>query len=259
MRIRFDSQTGSLVPTPETALESIHAHLTAQQALWAEQLAQIQVLSRPWSPRSTWPSASWPTSSSPACSLTRHGSSPLPTPRKKSNRSPQAPAQPQKRPLTLRLLGGLVVYLATLYCGPVARTGKGRGREGAGLYPELAALGVIEGSSPALVSLVGRQCICCLPTKSPNRNWRHAAPRGHQGCASDRPAVGCRRADQPHARAARGVPATCRRGRSWRAALAAMVDGGRTRIRTVIRKQKGKGKGKSNAAVTRPSGQSQSC
>lgn len=40
MRIRFDSQTGSLVPTPETALESIHAHLTAQQALWAEQLAR---------------------------------------------------------------------------------------------------------------------------------------------------------------------------------------------------------------------------
>jgi hypothetical protein len=39
MRIRLDSQTGPAVPTPETALEIIHSHLTAQQALWADQLA----------------------------------------------------------------------------------------------------------------------------------------------------------------------------------------------------------------------------
>ena len=99
--------------------------------------------------------------------------------------------------------GGLVVYLATLYCGPVARTGKGRGREGAGLYPELAALGIIEGSSPALVSLVGRQCASAafLPDRPTGTGGtRHRA--GHQGRASHRPAVGCRRADQPHARAA---------------------------------------------------------
>ncbi len=40
MRIRFNSQTGPAVPTPETALEFIHSHLIAQQALWAEQLAR---------------------------------------------------------------------------------------------------------------------------------------------------------------------------------------------------------------------------
>jgi hypothetical protein len=56
----------------------------------------------------------------------------------------------------VRLLGGLVLCISTLYCGPRARTGKGRGREGAGLYPELAALGFSEGSSPALVSRVAR-------------------------------------------------------------------------------------------------------
>ena len=40
MRFRLDSQTGSAVPTPDKALELIHSHLTAQQALWAEQLAR---------------------------------------------------------------------------------------------------------------------------------------------------------------------------------------------------------------------------
>ena len=177
MRIRFDSQTGSLVPTPETALESIHAHLTAQQALWAEQLVHTRILPRPWSPRSTWPSASWPPAHRQPARLRGTAAAPCRRREKKVTEAPRPLRKPQKRPLTLRLLGGLVVYLATLYCGPVARTGKGRGREGAGLYPELAALGVIEGSSPALVSLLVASAPCCLPTKSPNRNWRHAAPR----------------------------------------------------------------------------------
>jgi hypothetical protein len=56
----------------------------------------------------------------------------------------------------VRLLGGLVLWITTLYCGPKPRTGKGRGREGSGLYPELAVLGFSEGSSPALASRVAR-------------------------------------------------------------------------------------------------------
>ena len=39
MRFRLDSQTGPAVPTLDKALELIHSHLAAQQALWAEQLA----------------------------------------------------------------------------------------------------------------------------------------------------------------------------------------------------------------------------
>jgi len=58
--------------------------------------------------------------------------------------------------LTVRLLGGLVLWISTWYCGPRARTGEGRGREGAGLYPELAVLGFSEGSSPTLASRVAR-------------------------------------------------------------------------------------------------------
>ena len=56
----------------------------------------------------------------------------------------------------MRLLGGLVLWIVTWYCGPKARTGTGRGREGAGIYPELAVLGFSEGSSPALASRVAR-------------------------------------------------------------------------------------------------------
>jgi len=64
---------------------------------------------------------------------------------------------PEARPLLVRLLGGLVLWITTLYCGPRLRSGQGRGREGAGLYPELAALGFSEGASPALASRVARQ------------------------------------------------------------------------------------------------------
>jgi hypothetical protein len=40
MRFRLDSKSGPDVPTPDKALEQIHAHLASQQALWAEQLAR---------------------------------------------------------------------------------------------------------------------------------------------------------------------------------------------------------------------------
>ncbi len=46
----------------------------------------------------------------------------------------------------------------TLYCAPRERSheGKGRGREGSGLYPELAAYHISEGSSPNVQAEVGR-------------------------------------------------------------------------------------------------------
>jgi len=44
----------------------------------------------------------------------------------------------------------------TLYCGPRGRNGKGRGPEGTGLYPELAAYRISEGSSPNVQDEVGR-------------------------------------------------------------------------------------------------------
>jgi hypothetical protein len=128
----------------------------------------------------------------------------------------------------------------------VARTGKGRGREGAGLYPELAALGILEGSSPALVSLVGRQC-ALLPSYQIAR--RELAARGtplglkvvHRLARQLGAAVlTSRTRDLLRWRAGALPPGTELVGRR----VAAMIDGGRTRVRTVIRKQQGKGKGK---------------
>jgi hypothetical protein len=159
---------------------------------------------------------------------------------------PRPLRKPQTRPLTVRLLGGLVLYLTTLYCAPVARTGKGRGPEGAGLYPELAALGIIEGSSPALVSLVGRQC-ALLPSYQIAR--RELAARGtplglkvvHRIARQLGAAVlTSRTRDLLRWRAGALTPGSELAGRR----VAVMVDGGRTRLRTVIRKQKGRGKGK---------------
>src|SRR3954471_18013138 len=44
----------------------------------------------------------------------------------------------------------------TLYCSPRGRGGKGRDPEGSGLYPELAAYRISEGSSPNVQAEVGR-------------------------------------------------------------------------------------------------------
>jgi hypothetical protein len=146
----------------------------------------------------------------------------------------------------VRLLGGLVLYLSTLYCGPAARTGRGRGREGGGLYPELAVLGFNEGASAALISLVGRQC-ALLPSYELAR----------QEVAAQGTTLGIKVVH----RLARtlGVQVLTTRLRAleeWRAGrlaagtelagkrVAAMVDGGRTRLRRVTRRQKGKGQKK---------------
>jgi len=65
---------------------------------------------------------------------------------------------PQRRSRRVRLLSGLVLLVTTLYCPPKSA---GRKREqateqAAGLFPELAALGIANGSSPALQATVAR-------------------------------------------------------------------------------------------------------
>jgi hypothetical protein len=147
--------------------------------------------------------------------------------------------------LRVRLLGGLLLWVTTLYCSPAVRTGKGRGREGSGLYPELGVLGIQEGKSPALVRDVGRLTALLhsyaavqeelaeqgvkLTVKEVHRIGRHAG----QAALTYR----CRelllyRAGQ--------LP--CADGRGKR--FAAMIDGGRTKLRTTTRKQRGHGKTK---------------
>jgi hypothetical protein len=146
----------------------------------------------------------------------------------------------------LRLLGGLVLWVSTIYCGPAARGGKGRGREGAGIYPELAVLGFQEGDSPALCSLVARTT-ALLPSYALTQ--QELAQRGvpldikvvhgivgQVGAAT----LACRTRELQRYRDGTLPAGTELAGKR----LAAFVDGGRTRLRRVTRKQRGRGQHK---------------
>jgi hypothetical protein len=143
-------------------------------------------------------------------------------------------------------MGGLLVWISTLYCGPVTRKGRKRGSEGSGLYPELAVLGIHEGSSPALASRVARR-VALLPSHEVAQKelaqdgvpldikvvHRIAGQLGAEILTT-------RRRDLERYR--QGELAAGQELVGKRVGVA--IDGGRTRIRTVIRKQKGRGKNK---------------
>lgn len=146
----------------------------------------------------------------------------------------------------MRLLGGLLLWVTTAYCAPAARTGKGRGREGGGVYPELGVLGIQEGSSPALVREVGRQ-VALLPSYAIAREElaRRGVPLDIKeiygiGKYAGLAALTYRRRLLEQYRAGL-LPA----GKEWAGRrLGVFVDGGRTKIRTTTRRQKGRGKQK---------------
>jgi hypothetical protein len=137
----------------------------------------------------------------------------------------------------VRLLGGLAITVMTLYCAPRARTGRGRGREGTGLYPELAAYRISEGSSPNVQAEVGRQ-VALLPIEQARAELarrgleldekavrRIANELGAQMLASrTRDLMRFRRGELPA-----GDEFTDQR-------VAVGIDGGRLRVRTVIKK-----------------------
>jgi hypothetical protein len=143
----------------------------------------------------------------------------------------------------VRLLGGLAITVMTLYCSPRARTGRGRGREGAGLYPELAAYRISEGSSPNVQAEVGRQ-VALLPIEQARAELaRHglesdekavrriANELGAQMLATrTRDLLRFRRGELPAGEELKGKR------------VAAALDGGRVRVRTVIKKVRVGGK-----------------
>ena len=151
----------------------------------------------------------------------------------------------EPRPLRLRLLGGLLLWVTTLYCSPASRTGKGRGREGSGVYPELGLLGFQEGKSPALVREVGRLA-ALLPSYEMVQH--ELAERGQQLNIKEvhgisqyaaQAALTFRTRELERYRAGT-LPADDGRGKRF----GAMIDGGRTKIRQAKRRQKGRGKTK---------------
>ena len=123
----------------------------------------------------------------------------------------------------------------TLYCSPRGRTGRGRGPEGSGLYPELAAYRISEGCSPNAQAEVGR-LVGLLPIE------QSRAELARQGLELDEKAIrrvagelgaqilATRTRDLMRFR--RGeLPASSEfQGKS----VAVGIDGGRVRVRTVV-------------------------
>lgn len=145
----------------------------------------------------------------------------------------------------MRLLGGLLIFVMTMYCSPARRTGRGRGRKGSGLYPELSVLGIQEGKSPALVRDVGR-LTALLPSYETVQ--QELAERGVNlnikevhgiGQYAGQAALTYRRRELERYREGK-LPAADGKGKRF----GAMIDGGRTKIRTMTRKQQGRGKTK---------------
>jgi len=139
----------------------------------------------------------------------------------------------------------LAITVMTLYCSPRARIGRGRGREGGGLYPELAAYRISEGSSPNVQAEVGRQ-VALLPIEQAR------AELARHGLELDEKAV--RRI--AHELGAQMLAARTRDLMLFRRGalppgsefadkrIAVGIDGGRLRVRTVIKKTRVSGRTK---------------
>lgn len=69
-------------------------------------------------------------------------------------------ARGRERKIRVRLLGGLVLWIASLYCGPGKNAGGSSARQ-SGVYVELAQFGCGKGVTPGLESRVARQAVLC--------------------------------------------------------------------------------------------------
>jgi PAS domain-containing protein len=135
----------------------------------------------------------------------------------------------------------------TLYCAPRGRHGRGqgRGREGSGLYPELAAYRISEGSSPNVQAEVGR-----LVGQLPIEQAR--AELARDGLELDEKAVrriASELGEQMLATRTRDLlrfrAGTLPAGNEFAGKRVAVgIDGGRVRVRTVIEKTRVSGKKK---------------
>jgi hypothetical protein len=140
-------------------------------------------------------------------------------------------------------LGGLILFVSTAYYAAVNRTGKGRGRAGSGLYPELAVLGIHHGKTAALTDRVARHSALLpsfehaqrelqwhglnLPLKEVRRIATHLGAQ----------VLTCRKRDLLDYRAGCLPAGQELAGKR----VACCIDAGKSRLRRVTRKQKGKG------------------
>lgn len=249
MEVRMDSQKGTLITGMDPVLLDIQQRLQTRPAEWLTALQQNpsrfgdleQEIHRAFNQMADQVVAG-------LLAQTTAGADFADAAKKKV-----MPSDPQRklrgggepRPLRLRLYGGLLVFVMTLYCSPARRTGKGRGGEGAGLYPELGVLGIQEGKSPALVRDIGR-LTALLPSYEVvqqellERGIKMTLKEVHGiGQHAGQAALAYRRRELEAYRAGT-LPAADGKGKRF----AAMIDGGRTKLRKTTRKQKGQGKSK---------------
>ena len=140
-----------------------------------------------------------------------------------------------------------MLWVTTLYCAPfrAPKSGRRRGAEGGGIYPELGWFGFLEGKSPALVRDVARQA-ALLPSYAVAR--AELLERGLQlnikevhkiSVHAGQAAITLRRRELELFRQGK-LPSGDGQGKRF----GAMIDGGRVKLRKTTRRQKGQGKSK---------------
>jgi hypothetical protein len=67
----------------------------------------------------------------------------------------------RERQIRVRLLGGLILWITSLYCPPRKRDPAGTDEKTPGMYVELAQFGFGKGCTPGLQSRVARQAALC--------------------------------------------------------------------------------------------------
>lgn len=147
--------------------------------------------------------------------------------------------------MIIRLLGGLAITVMALYSSPRRRSGQGRGTEGSGLYPELAAYRISEGNSPNVQSEVGR-LVGQMPIEAARAELERRGVRLNEKAVRriaqelGTQMLATRTRDLMRFRAGT-LPA----GTEWAGKrIGAQVDGGRVRVRTVVKTKRVGGKRK---------------
>jgi hypothetical protein len=162
MDLRMESEDGLVVSSPEQMCGEFHSRLMTQLPAWRRQLSQqpgsfreIEEQIGLFYRRGGGMLAAGLLAEVSCLPSTQQAVAEL------QQKAVHALRPPERRSRRIRLWGGLVFWVATLYCGPRERTGQGRGKQGAGLYVELAAFGFGPGCSPAVQSNVARQVALC--------------------------------------------------------------------------------------------------
>jgi hypothetical protein len=152
----------------------------------------------------------------------------------------------ETRSRCVRLLGGLMLWISSLYCAPSRRPPKAGQEHGGGLHPELAVFGLYGGNSAALASMVARNATLMPSFELARKELaRRGTKLGIKTVQRTTHGLGwqlliARRQDLQRFRDGLMPAGSEFAGKR----VCVQIDGGRIRLRKATRKQKGKGKAK---------------